>query len=166
MIGVLNSWLATSMNAVLSWPARASSSLACSELGVGRLQLGDQPFPLGQQVVLLGGLADDPFELDGVPGFEDVAENMPFIDRVDHGLDVGIAGEEHADGVGLEPAGLAEEGVSLHPGHPLVGEDQLHLMVVQQRDRLTAGRGREHAVRTVKLVPQALQDVHLIVDNQ
>ena len=28
VIGVLNSWLATSMNAVLIWPARASSSLA------------------------------------------------------------------------------------------------------------------------------------------
>ena len=67
MIGVLNSWLATSMNAVLSWPARASSSLASHELGVGRLQLGDQPATLGQEVVLLDPLADDPFELDACP---------------------------------------------------------------------------------------------------
>ena len=75
------------------------------ELGVGRLELGDQPLPLGEQLVLLGRLADDPLELGGVPGLEDVAEDVPFVDGVDDGLDVGVAGEEHPDRVGLEPAG-------------------------------------------------------------
>ena len=136
------------------------------ELGVGLLQLGDQPFPLGQEVILLGSLADDPLELDGIPWFEDVAEDVAFIDCVDHGLNVGVACEQHADGIGLGPASLAQEGVALHPRHPLIGEDQLHLVLAQQRDRLTPRRGGEHPVRAVELVPQALQDVHFIIDNQ
>ncbi len=136
------------------------------QLGVGRLELGDQPLPLGQQVILLGGLADDSLQLHGIPGLEDVAKDVPFVDRVNHGLDVSIAGEQHADGVGLKPAGLAEKRIALHPRHPLVGEDQLHLVCVQHGDRLTAGPGGEHPVRTMKLVPQALQDVHFIIDDQ
>ena len=67
VIGVLNSWLATSMNALLSWPASSSSWLARVSWSVGRLELGDQPLPLGQQLVLLGRLADDPLELDRRP---------------------------------------------------------------------------------------------------
>ena len=67
MIGVLNSWLATSMKALLSWPASASSWLARVSWSVGRLELGDQPLPLGEQLVLLGRLADDALELDRRP---------------------------------------------------------------------------------------------------
>ncbi len=109
---------------------------------------------------------NDSLELDGVPGLEDVAEDVPFVDRVDHRLDVGVAGEEHADGVGLKPPRLAEERISGHPRHPLIGEDQLDLMFIQQGDRLSARAGREHPVRTVELVPQAFQYVHLIIDDQ
>ena len=58
MIGVLNSWLATSMNAPLRTFASASSWLAWVEPGVGVLELDDQPLPLGQELVLLGRLAD------------------------------------------------------------------------------------------------------------
>ncbi len=67
VIGVLNSWLATSMNALLSWPGLGELLVGPRELGVGRLELGDQPLPLGEQVVLLGRLADHALELDRRP---------------------------------------------------------------------------------------------------
>ena len=75
------------------------------QLGVGRLQLGDQPSTLGQQLVLLDPLADDPLELGAVPRLEDVAEDVPLVDGTDDRLDVGVAGEEHPDRVGLQLAG-------------------------------------------------------------
>ena len=166
MIGVLNSWLATSMKAVLSWPARASSLVGLHQPGVGRLQLGDQPAALGQQLVLLDPLADDPLELDAVPGLEDVAEDVPFVDGVDDRLDVGVAGEEHPDRVGLELAGLAEQDVARHAGHALVGEDHLDVVVLEQLDGRRAVVLRQDAVGAVELVAQALEDVRLVVDDQ
>ena len=97
VIGVLNSWLATSMNAALELAGLGQLLVGLDQPGVGRLKFGDQPFAFGQQLVLLGRLADDAFELRGVPRLEDVAENVPFIDGIDHRLDVGVAGEEHPD---------------------------------------------------------------------
>ena len=46
------------------------------QLPVGRLELGDQPLPLGEQLVLLGRLAEDALQLGGIPGLEDVAEDV------------------------------------------------------------------------------------------
>ncbi len=90
--------------------------MAADELGVGRLQLGNQPPPLCEQVVLLDALADDSLELGRIPGLEDVAENVSFVDGADDRLDIGIAGEEHPDRVGLELACLAQELVADMPG--------------------------------------------------
>ena len=137
VIGVLNSWLATSMKAVLSCPARANSSLARKSCPLAVWSCDDQPLPFGQQLILLGGLMNDSLELDGVPGFEDVTEDVPFVDRVDHCLDVGVAGEEHADGFGLKPSCLAQERISGHSRHPLIREDQLDLMFIEQGYRLS-----------------------------
>ena len=166
MIGVLNSWLATSMNALLSWPASASSALARVKLRVGRLELGDQALALGEQLVLVGRLADGPLQLVGIPGLEDVAEDVAFVDGVDHRLDVGIAGEEHPDGVGVEAAGVAQELVARHAGHPLIGEDEVDVLAAEDLQRLVAALGRQDAVRAMELVAQALEHVLFVVDDQ
>ena len=140
--------------------------IGVGEPDVGLLKLGDQLLAFREQIVLLGGLANDSFELVGVPGLENVPKDMAFVDGVDHRLDVGVAGEEHPDRVGLDLPGLAEEDVAGHPGHPLVGEDQVDLVLVQQIDRGLAGGGGEHSVRAVELVTQAFQHVHFVVDDQ
>ena len=50
VIGVLNSWLATSMNAVFNWPARASSSLARTNSRLADCSSATSRLPLRQQV--------------------------------------------------------------------------------------------------------------------
>ena len=61
MSGVFSSWLATSMKAPLS-------RLASVKLGVGGLELGEQPVLLDDQVVVLDGLPHDGLQQVGVPG--------------------------------------------------------------------------------------------------
>ena len=100
--GVFSSWLATSMNFPLSRLASTSRALVS-------LSSREQPLLLGDQVVLLDRLADDRGQLVGVPGLGDVAGDVPLVDRVDHGLDVGVAGEQQAGGVGVDALGLLEE---------------------------------------------------------
>ena len=108
------------------------------ELAIGRLQLGHQSLPLGQKLVLLDSLADDRLELDRVPRLQDIAKDVPFIDGADDRLDVGIAGEKHANRVGLEPPCLAQELIARHAGHPLIGQDQLDV-VMSRESRWPAG---------------------------
>ena len=166
MIGVLNSWLATSMNAVLSWPARASSPLAsisralasCSSAISRRRSASRSYCSIPWRMI--------PSSSRGVPRLEDVAEDVPFVDRVDDGLDVGVAGEEHPDRVGLELAGLAEEDVARHARHALIGEDHVDVVVLEQLDRRLARGTRQDAIGAVEQVAQALQDVHFVVDDQ
>ncbi len=128
----------------LELPGPRQLAVGLHQPGVGLLQLGDQPATLGQQVVLLDPLADDSLELGAVPRLEDVAEDVPFVDGADDRLDVGIAGEEHPDRVGLELAGLAEQHVARHAGHPLVGKDDLDVVLASS----SIAAGPEGLVRT------------------
>ena len=64
------------------------------QLGVGGLELGQQPVLFDDQVVPLHGLTNDGFQLFRLPGLGDVAEDMALIDRVDDGVDVGVSGEQ------------------------------------------------------------------------
>ena len=136
------------------------------QLPVGRLQLGDQPLPFGEQLKLLGPLAEDPFELSGIPGFEDVAEDVAFVDGVDHRLDVGVPREEHSDCVGLEPSGMAQELITRHAGHALVGEDQVDLLMAEDLQPLGTTAGRQDTKRPMEQMAQALEHIHFVVHDQ
>ncbi len=118
LTGVLSSWLATSRNAPLS-------RLASINLRVGGLQLGDQPVLLDDQVVVLDGLADHGPQLVGIPGLGEVAEDVALVDRVDHGPDVGVGGEQQPGRLGTDDLGLPQQLDARHPRHPLVGQDRV-----------------------------------------
>ena len=89
------------MNAFFSSLAWRSSTLAVSQLRVLLLQFRQQVLALGQQVVVLDRLAQDGLQLLRVQRLGDVAVDAALVDGVDDGLDVGVGGEQQADGVGV-----------------------------------------------------------------
>ena len=90
----------------------------------------------------------------------------PFVDGVDHRLDVGVAGEEHPDRVGLELPGMAQEDVAGHAGHALVGEDQVDLLTAEDLQGLDAVARRQDSVRAMEQMAQALEHVDFVVHDQ
>ena len=166
MIGVLNSWLATSMKALFRTPDSASSWLARVSRSLASWSWTTSRFRSATSSYCSTGLADQGLEFQGVPGLEDVAEDPPLVDRVDDRLDVGVPGEEHPHRVGPGDAGLGQEGVAAHPRHPLVREDHVDVLATQDLQGRVAGPGREDAIGAVEQVPEALEDVGLVVHDQ
>ena len=116
--GVLSSWLATSMKAPLS-------RLASISLGVGLLELGQQPVLFDDQIVVLDGLPHDDRQLVGIPRLGEVAEDVPLVDRVDDRPDIGIGREQEPRRLRPDGLGLAQELDARHLRHPLVGQDHV-----------------------------------------
>ncbi len=114
---------------------------------------------------MLDGLADGGLHLAGLPGLGEVAEHVAFVDRVHHGLDVGVAGEQEPGGVGPELLDLAEEAHARHLGHSLVRQDDRRLDVGHGRERLGAGEVREDVVLAAELVVERFEDGCLVVDH-
>ena len=67
---------------------------------------------------------------------------------------------------GLTAARAMQEHVARHAGHPLVGQDQLDVVGLEDLDRFGTGGGSQHVIPAVKLVAQTFQYVHLVVHDQ
>jgi len=67
----------------------------------GQAQLLGQFLARDNPLVFLGGLGYGLFQLVGTPRLGHVSEHVSLVDRRDHRLDVGEAGEEYADGIGV-----------------------------------------------------------------
>ena len=87
-------------------------------------------------------MTDTPIPRPGIdPVLKGLLDAFPTTFNADDGVEVGVAGEEHPDRVGVESAGLAEQGVAGHPGHPLVGEDDVDVLAVEDREGILAALG-------------------------
>src|SRR6185503_13711633 len=105
----------------------------------------------------------------------DVLVEVRAVDRVDHGIEAGLAGEEDLGGRGQPAVDDLEELDSFHAGHDLVGDhdgDRLALAgeLVEQRHGLVAGpRGGDLALVSksrAELGTQHAQHALLVVDTQ
>ena len=78
-------------------------------------------------------LVDDRVELllGRVPGLEQVVVEVNDVDRVDRGARVGVGGQQYPAGVGVDVHRPLEELDAGQPGHPVVGQDDRHLVAAQ-----------------------------------
>ena len=93
---------------------------------------------------------------------------MPLVDRVDDRLDVGVGREQQPGGLGAEPLGLAEDLDARHPGHPLVGHDDVDRRRAARGPRAASApraAGEDPVVEPEQVVDRA-EDLGLVVDHQ
>jgi hypothetical protein len=91
---------------------------------------------------------------------------LPLVDRLDDGADVGVAGEQQADRVGVFAAELGEELDAGRLGHALVGHHAVDLVVLHDAHPLGGAGGAEDAVVKAEQVLHALDHVRLVVDDE
>ncbi len=59
-----------------------------------------------------------------------------------------------------------QEHIARHAGHPLVGQDQVDIVIREDLDRFRPGAGSQHVILAMKLVAQTLEYVHLVIHDQ
>ncbi|MNF33839.1 hypothetical protein D3C84_146650 [compost metagenome] len=112
------------------------------------------------------GLAQGEGHFLRVPGLGQVAEDTATVERRHRRIQVGIAGEQDAQGLGRDLAGLGEQLGAAHLRHALVADQDMHrlaLQALQGAARIALG---EHLVLAAELHGQAAQDALFIVDEQ
>ncbi len=102
----------------------------------------------------------------GIPGLGQVAEDATVVERVDGGIEVGIAGEENPQGLRIALASLRQQFGAAHLRHALVADQHLYpfrLQALQGAPRVALG---EHLVMAAELHGQAAQDALLVIDEE
>ena len=142
-------------------------AVGLDQLGVGGLELGEEPVLLHDQVVPLDGLTDDDFELFGVPGLGDVAEDVALVDRVDDGVDIGVSREQEPGRLGADGPRLLEDLDAGHAGHPLVGEDHGDVgRGLEVLEGLRPALAGDDLVLDPEQVVDGTKDFRLVVDHE
>jgi hypothetical protein len=113
--------------------------------------------------------------LGRVPGFHQIVVEARFVDGGDRRGGVGVGGEQHPHGVGVELARFAQEGDPGHPRHALVHQQQRHrprtpLKLPQGLERLRARARGDDAVLLAIVPPEVALDraqhVAIVVHRQ
>lgn len=102
----------------------------------------------------------------GIPGLGQVAKDAAVVERVDGGIEVGIAGEENPQGLRIALASLRQQFGAAHLRHALVADQHLYpfrLQALQGAPRVALG---EHLVMATELHGQAAQDALLVIDEE
>jgi hypothetical protein len=138
-----------------------------------RRQRGDELLVLVDEAVLPQQIFNREQECRLVPRLRDVVIEMRAIDRVDHGVEAGLTGEQDLRGRGEPAVHDLEELDALHARHDLIGDherDRLTLtrQLVEQCDGLVTGAcGRDLALVTepcAELRAQHAEHAFLVVD--
>ena len=145
---------------------RRQLAVGAHQLLVCPLQLGEQPLTLRDQVVALHGVAHDHLEVLRIPGLGDVAVDASAVDGVDHGADVGIAGEEKAHRVRLRLPHVVEELDAGHLRHALVRHDHVDRPLLEDGHRLAGPRGHQDPIVEAQELPDALHHIRLVIHHQ
>src|SRR5512140_508238 len=121
-------------------------------------------FPL--QVVPLEGVGDGDPDLVLVPRLGDEPVDLPLVDGGDDRAGVRVTRQDDANRLGPPLPHLAEELHAVHPGHPVVGDDDGHgSALVEDQKPLRPGSGRQDLVGIVeKNARERPKDVLLVVD--
>ena len=86
-------------------------------------------------------------QLADVPGLDQHAVDADLVDCVERRLEVGEAAHQQSAHLGTHPPALGEELDPAHARHAQVGDDDVELLGVQERERLLRrGRGGDHHV--------------------
>jgi hypothetical protein len=143
-------------------------------LVLGR-QIGDQlPVLLGQPV-LAEQVLHRQVQAGLIPGLGDVVVEVGAVDRGDHRVEAGLAGQQDLGGGRRAAIDQLEQIDALHAGHDLVGDHHRHrlavaLELVEQLEGVAArGRGRDRALVTEprpQLLAQRVEHALLVVDAQ
>src|SRR5438552_5826858 len=112
----------------LGWPLDlAQVGVLDREPLVRAPELLHQPNVLAHQVESLDRAAEREPELLALPRLGAVAVDAALVDRLDDGVDVGVAGQDDAHGVGADRHRALEEFGAAHRRHALVGDDHRRL---------------------------------------
>ena len=127
-----------------------------------------QPAVFPHQIRLAQHLPDRVKKILPAPGLGQIPVNASAVDRVDDGVRVRVARQQHPQGVGTDMAGLGEKLHARHAGHVLVGNDQGNVRGFFQKGQpFFRGAGRQ---QIISLIGQHrrhdLEDGFFVVNQQ
>ena len=134
----------------------------------------------GAQVRLLGSHSASGFELESdpdrigdnrldlliAPRFVQEAVHLAVVHGIDDGGEIGKAGQQNADAIRRNLFRLPQEVNAGHLRHPLVADDDVNAMLLQDRERSTAGSRREDLILVAKERSERVEDSLLVVDEK
>ncbi len=101
-----------------------------------------------------------------VPGLLHVAIDRAGVHRVDEHREIGVRGEQDADGVGPALLGLLEELDAVHPGHPLVADDDRRIDPLEHLERFGAAERVVERERFSEREAERVEVVFFVVDDE
>ena len=110
-----------------------------------------------------------------IPRLEQVVVQVDDVDRVDGGVGVGVCGQQHPAGQGIDIHGFFQELDAAHAGHPVVGDEHrdgvaAQLELVDRLERVRAGFGTHDPVPLTVVAAQVAGDGpgdgRVVVDGQ
>ncbi|MNO88579.1 hypothetical protein D3C76_800340 [compost metagenome] len=118
--------------------------------------------------VLVGeGLAQGDTQFVVIPGFAQVAVDLPLVDRADAGVEVGGAGQQDAQGTGPALLYLGQQGGPIEAGHARVGNHQVDFTLREQRQGIGAAGGGEQFIGfAAQDAAQGAEDMLLVIHQQ
>jgi len=135
--------------------------------GVEQLELFGLVSGQAFKPLVLEGLLQHQLQLLVVPGFADVAVDLPVVDRLDDGGQVGVAGEQDAAGGGIQAVDLGQQRGAVHAGHARIAHHQIDRPGRHDLQRLGAAGGQYHVIGlAAQQAAQAVKDRLFIVDQQ
>jgi hypothetical protein len=138
-------------------------------LDLALLPLRDFPQPpvLLQENVLLQGEAHGEAKVLVVPRLCDELVDRPLVHRSEDRLDVRVAGEHDPDRFRPQLLHLAKELRPCHPGHPVVRDDEVDPLPLEDPDGVLRGPGRADLVILLEEdAAQGVEDRFLVVHEQ
>jgi len=101
-----------------------------------------------------------------VDGFRAVGKR-PGAHLLHRRLDRSVAGDDDHERRRFEGQGVAQHRRAIHLGHPQVGHDHVHRLLIQDADRLAPAIGGDHMVlRARKDRHERRQGVWLVINDQ
>ena len=111
-------------------------------------------------------LPQDDRELLRVPGLLHVAIDGARVHGVDEDREIGVGGEQDADGVGPPLLGLLEKLDAVHPGHPLVAHDDGRIDALERLQRLGPAERVVQRERFSEREADGVEVVLFVVDDE
>ena len=128
-------------------------------------ELVDEAGVLARQMERLDRTAQRQTELLALPRLGDVAVDAARVDRPHDRVDVGVAGEHDAVGVGPDLHRPREELDTAHDRHPLVRDDDGRVVRFEELEPARAALGRQHRELVAVVELEGAEDVRLVVDQ-
>ena len=130
---------------------------------VGRIILGDLRRSRSRQA---DRLADDDRQFVHVPRLVDEAEDFALIDRRQYRLQIGITGQQNPHRPRCDAPRRLQHFDPGHARHALIADDDVEIVLADQRHRRLAAAGGENVEVTPQQPVQCPQDARFVVDAE